>query len=402
MTLGQVIVIAGLHFTMVRVVLLFAWIRLVLRKEYVGLKLNNVDKFLILFVLSSSVIYTINQLSFEDFVNRLGFSYTFLGSYFLFRILIKDTRDIIQAVQQLVIIVVPLAGLMLIEKATGRNFFSVLGGVPEITIVREGKLRCQGAFAHPILAGVFGATLIPFFTALWNWSRGSRWMALVGLAAATIVTFATSSGGPMSIYALAVLGMAIWRYRSHMRTIRWVIFVGLVGLHVVMSAPVWHLMARLSNITGGGGWHRAHIIDQAIKHFGDWWFLGTRVTAHWHINVLPTNPKMIDLTNQYLTEGVNGGLVTMVLFVALILVAFREVGRCLTHHAARPFADRLSIWALGVVLFCHSVAFFSVHYFDQTIIFWLMGLAMIGSASSASSSMNSAGVPVTVQGGAQR
>jgi hypothetical protein len=42
------------------------------------------------------------------------------------------------------------------------------------------------------------------------------------------------------------------------------------------------------------------------------------------------------------------------------------------------------IWALGVSLFTHVVAFFDVFYFDQMILFWYLLLAMVSSATNLS------------------
>ncbi len=73
------------------------------------------------------------------------------------------------------VILVPLVAAMLYEKATGRNVFAVLGGVSEMTLIREGKLRAQGAFQHPILAGTFGATVLPLMVGLMRMKdRGLR------------------------------------------------------------------------------------------------------------------------------------------------------------------------------------------------------------------------------------
>ena len=35
--------------------------------------------------------------------------------------------------------------------------------------------------------------------------------------------------------------------------------------------------------------------------------------AHWFVQVLPINPDMIDITNQYISEGVSGGIIKLIL-----------------------------------------------------------------------------------------
>ena len=42
--------------------------------------------------------------------------------------------------------------------------------------------------------------------------------------------------------------------------------------------------------------------------------------------VLPDNPEMVDITNQYVWEGLIGGLLTMILFIVLIARCFQGVG----------------------------------------------------------------------------
>ncbi len=49
-----------------------------------------------------------------------------------------------------------------------------------------------------------------------------------------------------------------------------------------MKAPVWFLIGHAGDaLVGGGGWHRAEIIDAAVKNFGDWWLSGTDNTGGW-------------------------------------------------------------------------------------------------------------------------
>ena len=56
---------------------------------------------------------------------------------------------------------------MLWEQYTGHNLFSAFGRCSDITLAREGRVRSQAGFAHAIVAGTLGATLIPIFLGLW-------------------------------------------------------------------------------------------------------------------------------------------------------------------------------------------------------------------------------------------
>jgi hypothetical protein len=172
----------------------------------------------------------------------------------------------------------------------------------------------------------------------------------------------------------AMIGGLMFLLRRQMRMVRWGILVTLIALHIVMKAPIWHLISRVSAVGGSTGWHRFNLIDQAIKHFGEWAVIGTSSTAHWGWGLQ-------DVTNQYILEGVRGGFLTLCLFIAVIAVAFREVGRLWRLQARHMYRQALS-WALGVSLFVHCTSFIGVSYFGQIWILWYLLLAMIGSMSS--------------------
>jgi len=153
----------------------------------------------------------------------------------------------------------------------------------------------------------------------------------------------------------------------------------LILVHFTMKAPVWYLLDRVSLSAGGGhGWYRAYLIDQTIHHFGEWWLMGTHHTADWIPDaVLPMHPDMIDITNRYVREAVDGGLLALMLFIALIARCFQRVGRALRVLEDRAMGLKIAPWCLGCTLFAHCVAFISVRYFDQNVFFWYVLLGMI-------------------------
>jgi len=381
-TLGQRIIIATADFTMLRIILLFCWIRIILRGEMSSIKFNTIDKALILYIISAIITYTFLWNTTAALINRLGLAYDAIGLYFFFRILIRDFDDINLLLKTLAIIIVPLACLMLIEKGTGKNLFYIFGGVPMFSQIREGSVRCQGSFAHPILAGTFGATLIPFFIVMWFKNEGTKALAITGFIAATIIAITAHSSGPAMAYLFAIIGMLMWRFRERMRAIRWGILFGLIALHMVMKAPVWFLIARLGELIGGGGWHRSELIDSCIHHFSEWWFIGTTYTRHWMPTGVTYSPDQTDITNQFIRVGVDGGMVTLLLFIAVIVFCFRGVGQALKAAKDEPFAIRIILWAMGASLVAHIASFFSVRYFDQIIVFWYLLLALISTASN--------------------
>ncbi len=85
----------GMNFTMIRILLLFGWIRLVLRGELRPIELNQLDKAMLWFTLSSIVTYTLLWRDYDAFKDKSGLAYNALGFYFFFRFLLIDLEDIV-------------------------------------------------------------------------------------------------------------------------------------------------------------------------------------------------------------------------------------------------------------------------------------------------------------------
>lgn len=371
----QKVVVLGLDFNLLRIMVLFGACRLWVRGEGRGFRWKTLDKAMLLYAVSATLVNTIKTGSFSTFVNRLGFSFDALGMYFLFRCLVRTWQDLDRLVLGCTVVSIPVAAAFLFEYRTQRNVFSIFGGVPEFTPIRQGQFRCQGAFSHPILAGAFWATWIPLFACQWWRPSGGKVWSMVGVATATFVIIACHSSTPVFGFIAALVGGVafLWRYR--MREVRWGIVLMLVALDIVMKRPIWGLVVLASAVGGGTGWHRYVLIDGAIRHFREWYLLGTLSTAHWGWGAQ-------DVTNQYVLEGVRGGLMTLVLFMAVIVVAFQGVGR-LWRSVERHGYHLALAWALGVSIFVHSMNFIGVSYFGQIHIAWYLALGVIGSLAPA-------------------
>jgi hypothetical protein len=376
MTLGEDVLVNGFHFTMFRILALVGWVRILSRGEIRNFKINPIDKLFVCWVIANATCDVILWGTYAEFVNRLGFAYNALGLYFMFRILIRDLDDIKRTYRIVAVLIIPLGFFMLAEKITGHNAFAVFGGVDAITRVREGSLRCQGPFAHPILAGSFGATLCPLLFALWWQGARNRVIAVLGILSAITITVTSASSGPAFALMFGILALIMWNWRQHLRKLRWAIAITLIGLQMVMKAPVWFLLGRVSLFSGSTGFHRAYIIDHFIGHFSEWWLVGVKDTAHW-------GALMADVTNEYVFQGITGGLLTLVLFIWIIVRCFRGVGLTVRGMKDAPFADQISVWVLGAALLTHAVNYISIDYFDQNVVNWYMLLAMISTVSGS-------------------
>ena len=178
--LGQQLVIASVHVSIPRALLLIALIRVYGCREEGRFVLSGYDRLFIWFVVASCVSFVILYHDLDAVKNRCGFVLDVAGSYLLARALVRDLYDVERATFVLAICCMILGSLMTFEHVVLRNPFYFLGGNAEAPAVREGRLRCQGPFLHPIMAGSFGAVMIPLFWGAWQ-RRGSHgWLLLMG------------------------------------------------------------------------------------------------------------------------------------------------------------------------------------------------------------------------------
>ena len=135
MPMEQMLVLGGLHFQLYRILMIAGLLRVWARGELKGVEFGRLDKLFGFWVLVTVVVGTATQPSFDRFLNRCGEVYNAMGTFFLVRCWIRSLDDVIAVVRSSGYMIAPLALSMLIEKSTGRNVFSVFGGVPEITAV---------------------------------------------------------------------------------------------------------------------------------------------------------------------------------------------------------------------------------------------------------------------------
>lgn len=367
--LSQQIVLGGVHVLVLRIVIVAGLARMLFGKQRVlAGGWNSMDSVFLMWALFRAIAFILLNRDMGAVVNQVGFLWDSLGAFFVLRFLIRDDGDIQRLVKVLCVIAGFVAVCMLNEHFRQVNIFGFLGSGRTVPEIRDGSVRAQGPFAHALLAGTFGGILVPLFVSLWITSK-SKVLAVVGIVSSTVITFMSASSTPILAYVASVVGLCCWPIRSRMRMVRWAIVIALVGLNMVMKAPVWFLIAHIDVVGGSSADHRAHLVDLFIRNFGDWWLVGTNAAASWGWD-------MWDTCNQYVQEGESGGLAAFLCFVGLIVLSFKKIGRA--RKAARGSSEReWFFWCLGAAMFANVTAFFGIAYFDQTTVMWYALLAMI-------------------------
>jgi hypothetical protein len=377
--LAQVVVVVGVHLMVVRILILFGWIRIGVAKfsskiPIVSGGFNSIDKVFTLWALFRGVIGMLQFMERAAVVNQFGFFWDALGGYFLLRFMIQDEESISRTIKTFSVLACILGLFVLNERLRFQNIYGYLGGVSVTPDVRDGLVRAKASFSHAILAGVFAATLVPLFLYLWKGGK-SKVAAVAGLIGSSAMVFSAASSTSILAYVAAFCGAGCWFLRRQMRPIRWALVLALLTLNLIMKAPVWFLIAHIDLVSGNSSYHRAELIDTFIRHFGDWWLVGAKTTGGWGF-------EMWDVINQFVAEGELGGLATLVCFILIITLCYKKLGMA-RKMVEGDISREWLIWLLGVALFSHIVSFFGITYFDQTRVSWFALLAMISVVTSS-------------------
>jgi len=353
---AQRVVIFSIDFSFIRILILVALFRIFLKGESSKFKSVDVDMVLFFWAIWSILAYGILTSQFSGLLTRTGYMVDAVGGYLVGRAYIYNIGHLKKVINFLGIIAIPVAVLFLVERASGNNLFAVFGGVPFETLIRAGRLRCQGPFSHPIMAGIFWASVLPWLGALWfTKSLPTKRFILYSFFILIIIINTASSTPVMSVIFVA-LGFALFRVKNLMPLIRVMGFCLLIALQIVMKNGVFHLIARIDIAGGSTGYHRYNLINKAFEHFDEWWMVGTLSTSHWGWG-------LTDITNQYILEGIRGGILAMILFVLIIVLVFRNISRKMRE--AETINDQWLLWSVGTLIFMHTMNYLAVSYFGQ-------------------------------------
>ena len=385
-TIGSSIEIGPFHFMMIRTMVAVGIIRVTLRGERLVGGVNGLDWAMILWAVWALISSLLHSDVSEALVNRLGLIYDACGIYFLLRIFCQSLDEALSLCRITAVLLIPMSIMILAEKITGKNLFSLFGGISEVSEIRDGRIRAQGPFAHSILAGTVGGACVPLMIGLFQQYRKT---AVLGTLACFAIVFASASSGPIMTLFAGIGGVMMWHFRGRMRIFQSLAILSYAALDLIMNAPAYYIIARIDLTGSSTSWHRAALIEAAFAHLSEWWFAGTDYTRHWLSYGVSWSSAHADITNYYLKMGVWGGLPLMVLFISQLAIGFAYVGRTVKQVSVFYPQYGFIIWTIGVSLFAHSTAFISVSYFDQSFVFIYLTLALI--ASIWSEAINAAG-----------
>jgi len=387
MTGAQSINLGPFHFTVLRILLLLGFIRTRVRGERISGGFTGLDRLILAWGAWFIIAASFHQPYGEALVLRLGAVYNVIGIYFLIRIFCQTTEDVVQIVKITAIILVPVGIEMINEKMTHRNVFGLLGGVPIEVLERDDKFRAQGPFGHPILAGTVGGLCFPLIIGIWQRHKS---IAKIGLLACAAMVLASTSSGPLMTVAFSAFALLLWLRRSLIAKLRVLAVILYFICNMIMTRPAYYLLEKIDLTGSSAGYHRAAIIEAGINHLNEWWLGGTDYTRHWMPYGVSYSPNHVDITNHYLWYGVDGGLPLMILLILMVWLGFRYIGQTMKLMLTSPKDEQFLVWCVGTGLFAHATTMVSVAYFDQSVMFLYMNLAVIASIRSYATGVSGA------------
>jgi hypothetical protein len=361
------VMIASLDFTPLRICVLFGVLRLLVRGEVIRIHWNKFDKLFFIWLILGAIIYVFRWGDLGALIYKSGVLFDGLGLYWIFRQGISSWQYVELLVKWFATCAIISALFVISERITHVNLFSFLGNV-DTGFIRD-RYRCYGAFGSSIIMGLFWASLIPWFLAYIK-AKSDIILNITAVTSSLICVVLSGSSTPFITVGAILFFFALYRYRAYGRQIALGFCFLLFALHVVMKAPVWHLISRVSIFSSSTGWHRYNLIDQAIKHFDEWILFGSDTNLErwgWGLH---------DLANQYLFEGVFGGGVTLLVFIILLIYAVKITG-AFSLHGNNVKYKWLS-WGICVSILGHCVSFLAMTYFTQMKMVLYLTFAIVG------------------------
>ncbi len=377
MSVGQGLELGSISLPIFRIVLSLGILRAILRGERLPGAMNTVDKLMIwmgVWLVFASLFH--RQLPGSGFAFTVGLVIEILAVYFLTRVWCRSLDELFGVIQAIAWLLVPVAVAMVAEHALEKNLFALFGGASEAIYMRDGKIRAQGPFQHPILAGTVGAVCFPLMIGIW---RKHRFSSMIGMAASTTMVLASTSSGPLMSLIFGAAALVLWKRRSWLPSLRWIFVIGYISAEILMSRPAYYLISMIDLTGSSTSWYRSRLIESAFEHLPEWWLIGTDFTAHWMPN--PLDSRQADLTNYYIYLGALGGLPATIFLIAILWRCFVWVGRGVRSTSTNS-EQQLMIWCLGAALFAHAATCISVAYFDQSKAFLWLNVGIISSMYS--------------------
>jgi len=317
--------------------------------------------------------------------NRSGLLMDTFLAYLAARFCISDRASLLTAVKW---VAVGFAGLALVgiaESATGWQSYNRLKvycpwrtvSEPQLN-PRSGFYRAVGPFDHSIKFGAAFAMILPLVYCL-RYEYG-YWRTASYLLSAVIAMGALSSmsSGPLMMLVFTAVCLA---FEHSKRLVKPAILFGVlscIAVEIISNRSFYRVFVSYINPIGGSGWHRAKLIDLAIRDFGKWWLLGFGGRdPGWGESLGMT---WSDITNHYIVAGVEYGLLGVIAVCGILATAIYMLVRF--HNSVNDPVLRSWYWAFGSIIVVLAISFNAILFSGQAGTLFYCILGIVGSSAN--------------------
>lgn len=323
----------------------------------------------------------------KSFQNESGHITDTYFAYLAARLCLTDYKTAVTSIKWIGLALIPLAVLGVIESYTGwGSYYRLVVYCPWLQIAepqlseRTGLYRAIGPFSHSIM---FGICFVLFLPLIWSLRHEQGYWGKLAypLSGITIMGALSSlSSGPVMMLIFTSCFLLIERFKQFVKPIIILVAISCVLVGVVSNRPFYHVIASYADpIGGGGGWHRAKLIDLAIEHFDEWWLAGYGLqNPGWGESL--GGMTWTDTTNQYIIAGIKYGLLGVITLCGILAVS---IGMLIQLHNSTQYSLLKSYyWALGSVMVALIISFNSFLLLGQAETLFYCILGFIGSSAN--------------------
>jgi len=346
---------------------------------------TKLDKWVAFNMLVSVGIVFLTRPTLLSVENRGGFLLDTWLAYMVSRYIVTDRPTLISVIKCISIVLVPLAILGCIEAVTDWQPFVPLRRFnpwnPEFGMTnvgsRWGFTRAIGPFSHPILFGGVFAMFLPLIYYLRHERDNWKTLAYILSAITILGALSSMSSGPWVMLIVVIFCFIMERFKQWVKPTIYFFILSCIIVEIISNRAFYYVVASYANKLGGAGWHRARLIDVAIRHFDQWWFIGCggKDPGWGHYFGMGHT----DVTNEYILAGVKYGIIGVIALCGMLVVAFR--GLISAYKKTKQPNLQSFYWSLGTILCSIAIVWTSASFFGQLMPLFYCFLGIIGSCS---------------------
>jgi len=348
-------------------------------------KFNWLDALAITYFVAQIISNAFTDSMMKLLENRAGAAFDMLLPYFIVRMVVTDKKKYLTLLKGILIIAAPLAIVGLYQCLTSHNPVGFMmkytawsstsrghfqsGYIPR---ARRGFFRANVTFSVSIMFGLFFAMLGPACVGLLRNINKNRIYYIVAIILMAVGIFSSMSSGPMLAGLLAVSFIAFHRYRKYWKMTLAAVILMCGTVEITSNRHFYDILGGFT-ISPGTAWYRSRLIEVALFEGGmsGHWVAGFGNDADpgWSSRI--DGRAHTDVVNHYLLVLVRYGLIGLVPFLAMNIMAIKKLIDGYKKSILK--SDKWLIWCLSAGFFGLAGAMMSVSLFGQpTTVYYMM------------------------------